>query len=164
MKIEGYKVFNKELINRYGMKFEEQHEYKVDISKRNIKYGNNGYGFHFVKRIEDGLRYFNGMNQEIDIVKVISLGEVIEFWDEYYGYYDLYVTDHIYIDHILSRQEIISSLVGGSFYRIERFIQGYKLTEEEIDKILEYYSMDCIYKAIDYYQLDNKDAYTKILK
>ena len=164
MSVEGYKIFDKGLINRYGVKFEEKQSYQVDTSKRSIKYGNQGYGFHFAKRLEDGLRYFDGLNHEIDIAKVIALGEVKELYDEYYGYYDLYVTSHIYIDHILSRQEIINYIINQPFPRIERFIQGYRLTEEEINMIVENSANSRIDQAIDYYQYDNKDAYTKCKK
>ncbi len=88
--IEGYKVFNKGLVNNYGMSFEEKHEYKVDKEKQEIKYGLDGYGFHFVKRLEDGLRYFDSFNEDVDIARVVALGKVKEFSDDYYGYYDLY--------------------------------------------------------------------------
>lgn len=164
MSIEGYKVFDKGLINSYGVKFEEKQSYQVDTSLRSIKYGNQGYGFHFVKRLEDGLRYFDGLNQEIDIAKVIALGEVKEFYDDYYGYYDLYVTDCLYIDHILSRNEIMDYIIKQPFPRIERFIQRYRLTEEEIDIIIEKNAILRISQAIDYYQYGNKDAYTKCKK
>ena len=79
--IEGYKVFNKGLVNKYGMSFKEKQE---------IKYGVHGYGFHFTKRLEDGLRYFDGFNEDVDIAKVVALGKVKEFSYDYYGYYDLY--------------------------------------------------------------------------
>lgn len=164
MRIEGYKVFNKGLINCYGKKFEEQHEYKVDTSKRSIEYGIEGYGFHFAKRLEDCLRFFDGMNDDIEIAKVVSIGKVKESYDDYNGYYDLYVTDHIYIERILTRKEIVDSMIGASFPRIERFVSGYRLTQEEIDRIIENDATTCIDKAISYYQYGNKDAYTKCKK
>lgn len=161
MIVEGYKVFDKGLINRYGMKFEEKKIYKVDTSKRSIKYGNQGYGFHFVKRMEDGLRYFDGMNKDIDIAKVISFGEVKELYDDYYGYYDLYVTDSLKINHVLTREEIIEQVLNMHDERVKRFISGYKLTEDEITKIINRFKIDEIIKVIDYYQRNIKDVYVK---
>ena len=99
--IEGYKGFSKGLVNAYGMKFEEHRDYKVDTRDKELKYGIYGYGFHFAERLEDCLRYYNGFEEEIDIAKVVALGNVLESYDDYYGYYDLYVTDHIYIEHVL---------------------------------------------------------------
>ena len=161
MRVEGYKVFNKGLINCYGKKFEAQHEYKVDTSKRSIEYGIEGYGFHFAKRLEDCLRFFDGMNEDIEIAKVVSIGEVKESYDDYNGYYDLYVTDQIYIERILTRKEIVDYIKHTSFDRIERFISGYRLTEKEIDQILENDKLNILDKTVEYYQYGNKDAYTK---
>ena len=158
--MEGYKIFNKGLVNRYGYKFQEGNSYKVNTKITSIKYGNNGYGFHFVKRLEDGLRYFDGMNKEIDIAKVTSLGEIKEFYDDYYGYYDLYVTDHIYINHVLTRKEIIEEVLNMQQKRVERFISGYKLTEEEIN-IINRNNDENIEKAINYYQRNIKNVYEK---
>lgn len=162
MIIEGYKVLNKNKENSYGVVFEEKKDYYVDTTVRSIKFGNNGYGYHFTKRLEDGLRYFNGLKEDIFIAKVKSLGQTLESSDEYYGYYDLYVTDHIYIDHILTRKEIIDYIINKPFMRIERLIQGYRLTKEEIDRIIEYNANPHINMAINYYQLGQEDAYVKV--
>ncbi len=54
--MEGYKIFNSGLKNRYGVKFEVGKVYTLNTSNRDIEYGVNGYGFHFVKRPEDALR------------------------------------------------------------------------------------------------------------
>lgn len=159
--MEGYKVFNKGLINRYGYRYEEGKNYKVNTKINDIKYGNNGYGIHFVKRLEDGLRYFDGMNEEIDIAKVTALGKIRESYDDYYGYYDLYVTDYLKINHILTKEEIIEQVLNMKEERVKRFISGYKLTEDEIAKIINKFKTDEICKAIDYYQRNIKDVYEK---
>ena len=52
----GYKCFNENLTNRYNTKFEIGKIYHVN---GNIKFGNNGNGFHICKNLEDTLRYFN---------------------------------------------------------------------------------------------------------
>lgn len=159
--MEGYKIFNKGLINRYGYQYKEGKNYKVSTKVNPIEYGNNGYGIHFVKRLEDGLRYFDGMNEDIDIAEVTSLGEIREFYDDYYGYYDLYVTDNLKINHVLTREEIIEQVLNMQQKRVKRFISGYKLTEEEITKIINRFKTDEIVKAIDYYQRNIKDVYEK---
>lgn len=162
--MEGYKVFNNGLINRYGKKFELGETYTIDISRQEIKYGNNGYGFHFVKQLEDGLRFFDGMNKKIEIVKVNSLGQLKEYRDDYYEYYDLYVTDKIKLEHILTRKEIIDYILNTTPERAERFIQGYKLTKEELELIKICFKNKNLNNAIEYYQNDNKDIYTKQLR
>lgn len=69
--ITGYKCFNKDLINRYGMQFEVGKIYSVN---GNISFGNNGNDFHMCVRLEDTLRYFDSFTQEIDICEVIGYG------------------------------------------------------------------------------------------
>ncbi len=162
--IEGYKVFNKGLVNNYGMHFLEHQDYQVDKRKQEIKYGLDGYGFHFVKRLEDGLRYFDSFNKDVDIAKVVALGDVKESFDDYYGYYDLYVTDHIFIDHVLTREEIIDYIKGTSIMQIERFVANYKLTDKEIATILKDYPCDKVKNAINYYQYKDYKTYTKYKK
>ncbi|MBE6157911.1 MAG: hypothetical protein E7160_03865 [Firmicutes bacterium] len=160
--MEGYKVFNKGLINRYGLKFEEKGIYTFN-EKKDLKYGNNGYGFHFVKNLEDGLRYFDGINGEIDIAKVRALGNVLESFDEYYDYYGLCVTDKIYIDHVLTREEIIEYAVNLPSIRLERFVQGYRLNDDEIDLIINRVCDSDVNNAILYYQKNDKDVYSRKL-
>ena len=162
--MDGYKVFNKGLINTYGVKYEENKVYKLDTSNKKLKFGNHGYGFHFVKRLEDGLRYFDGMNEEIEIAKVKSLGNIVEAFDDYNEYYELYVTDKIYIEHVLTREEILEYAITLSSCGLERFVKGYKLTENEIDLIINKASNSDINKAIMYYQKNEKDVYSKVLK
>lgn len=159
--LKGYKVFDKGLKNRYGMTFLEGEVYSVDTTLRNISFGNNGYGFHFVKRLEDGLRYFDGMNDDIDIALVESIGSLVEYYDDYNGYYDMFVTDKIYIDHLLSREEIIDYILNVNIDRVERFVQGYKLSDDEIDLLLARYNSCELSRAIDYYQKNDKDVYSK---
>lgn len=164
--MEGYKIFNSGLVNRYGLKFEEGKIYTLDITKRDISYGVNGYGYHFAKRLEDCLRYFDAMDAKVDIACVESLGHIREYYDDYYGYYDLYVTDSILIKHVLTREEIINYMLNTYDLRIERFVKGFRLNEDEIAMILDRYPLEPIYRAIERYQWDNEDSdlSTKIIK
>ena len=57
-------MFNDDLTNRYGTKFEVGKTYHAN---GDIKFGNDGNGFHMCKNIEDTLRYFDAFNDNIRI-------------------------------------------------------------------------------------------------
>jgi len=128
MEITGYKVFYKGLINRYGSVFEIGKKYQVD---GDIVWGNTGNGFHFCKNIEDCFRYIDTFNFDIVVAEVTGFGEITEVNDEYYGYYDMYVSSGIIITKVLSREEIISIMKEKEPAQKLRFLRDYKLTEEE---------------------------------
>lgn len=164
MIVKGYKAFDKQLKNRYGQQFEVGKDY--DCLGKAI-FGNKGNGYHFCQRLEDTLRYFDGMNDKIQIAEVIGSGNVVECCDEYNGYYDMYVATSIKIVRVLSRKEIIEYFLDVPDYRIKRFIQGYKLNKKEIDIFKEKYGSNVsILKTIAYYQENQRDIYNdcKILK
>ena len=157
--IKGYKAFNKDLTNRYGSEFVEGTTYRVEGE---LKFGNNGNGFHFCKRLEDTLRYFPGMEEAIDIAEVTSLEDNAEKYDEYNGYYDLYAARALRIDRILPREEIIEMFLNKSEERVIRFVSGYKLTPEEIEMFkLRYCDEPRIIMAIQYYQEEDKEVYKR---
>ena len=70
----GYKAFNKDFTNRYGDKFKIGKIYHADGE---IKWGNNGNGFHLCKHIEDCFRYVNP-NDSI-MTEVIGFGDVKKY-------------------------------------------------------------------------------------
>lgn len=155
--IKGYKAFNKDMENRYGKKFVEGETYSIEGP---IEFGNNGNGFHFCKRLEDTLRYVSAMEEEVKIAEITGFGELVERTDEYYDYYEMYVTRTIRIDKILSRQEILEMFFDNIPDRVIRFVSSYKLTPEEIEIFkLKYYNEKRIIKALQYYQEDNKEVY-----
>lgn len=157
--MKGYKAFNKDMTNRYGMKFEEGKTYSVEGE---LKFGVKGNGFHFCKRLEDTLRYVPGMNEEIAIAKVSSTSKRMEYVDEYYDYYDMYVCRTLKIDKILSREEIVKMFLYAPPQRVIRFVSGYKLTEEEIELFREIYKDEKdVLKAISYHQEHDLDAYSR---
>lgn len=157
--IRGYKAFNKDMTNRYGQTFEEGKNYSVVGP---LIYGNKGNGFHFCKRLEDTLRYFPALKEEIKIAQVETKNEVQENWDDYYGYYDMYVARTLTIDKILTREEIISMFLDLYDERVVRFLAGYRLTEKEIEIFrLKYPSSRKIQLAISYYQENDKEAYSR---
>lgn len=158
MEKKGYKAFNLDMTNRYGRPFQEGHIYQVNEQP---KFGNKGKGFHFCARLEDTLRYFPAMEEEISIAKVTALGDLVEYEDDYYGYYDMYSTNQIRIDHIMTREEIIEMYLAMPPYRVIRFIQGFHLTKEEIELFrTSYIGNEDIEKAIAYYQEKDTNAYS----
>ena len=161
MEIHGYKAFNKGLTNRYGKEFKAGETYTIDGP---LKFGNNGNGFHFCERLEDTLRYFPAMKEEIDIAQVTALGNLEEYEDNYYGYYDMYCTDKIRIDRVLDREEIIRMFLDENNFRVMRFIQGFKLSPDELELFkLRYETNECVMNTIAYYQEGDEDIYSKKL-
>jgi len=162
MEIIGYKCFNKKLTNRYGMKFKIGKTYTVT---GNIKFGNDGNGFHMCKRLEDTLRFFDAKNDEVTICEVIGKGEIVEYFDEYYGYYDMYSARTIEIIKKLTREEIINIMLNTNEERIKRFISLYKLNKEELYLFKTIYKdNDSIISFIKYFQENELDAFKKRIK
>ncbi len=155
MEVIGYKCFNEDLSNRYKVPFEVGKTYEID---GDVKFGNDGNGFHFCKNIEDTLRYFDTSSCSICLVK--GSGKVFSYDDDYNGFYDMYVAEKIEIIKKLSREEIIDIGLNLYDYRLYRFIQLFKLSCDEIEQFKEKFSNDKILNNyIDYYQLGNNDAF-----
>lgn len=145
--ISGYKAFNGDMSNNYNKVFEEGKDYFVD---GDTKFGLKGNGYHFAKRIEDTFRYIHD-KENISIAKVYSNGIVLSFDDEYYGYYDLYVTNCIHIEKVLKREEIISEVVKNGEGALQRFIAtGFRLTSEELLRISPYITKN-VFKYLEFY-------------
>ena len=162
--VYGYKCFNGDMSNRYGKKFIVGKRYKVD---GNIKFGVNGNGFHMCKNIVDVFRYYDTGNDDFMLCEVIGSGKIVSYDDEYNGYYDMYSAQNITIDRIIERKELVEMFLTTitSEPRVFRFIQHYKLTEEEIEMFkLKYASSIKIMNAIKYYQEGQKDVYEKQYK
>lgn len=158
MEIIGYKCFNKNLLNRYGKKFKLG---KIYITDGAIKFGNSGNGFHMCKNMEDTFRYFDAMNQEVELSLVKGSGTIVEYYDDYYGYYDMYAVEKLEILKVLSRSEIIEYALGLNDERLKRFLSGIKLTPDEIESILKLHSSKDIKDTIDYYQKKKTDVYRR---
>ncbi len=155
--VEGFKCFDKGLINRYGTKFEIGKEYHVN---GDIQFGNKGNGFHMCKYLEDTFRYFDAFEKEVDVCSCIGWGSIHEIEDTYNGYYNMYACEYIKLIKLLKRKEIIEYMLTKGELRLARFISLYKLTQEEIDKIEnKYKNNDYILKRISYYQKGNSKVY-----
>ena len=69
---------------------------------------------------------------------------------------------YIYIEYVMTKEEIINYIKNVNPLRIERFIEGYKLTDEEITIILKENPNNYrLIEAINYYQDKNKFVYTR---
>lgn len=155
----GYKCFNKGLTNRYGIKYEIGKEYHCD---KEIKFGNNGHGFHVCKRLEDTLKFFDS---NIDIAYVKCYGKYDEIKDtqenDYNDNYDMYAFEYMIIEKILSREEIISYALNLNDERIKKFLMYFKLTPEEKNIFKnKYKDRQHILNFIAYYQDGDKEAFT----
>ena len=129
MILSGYKAFNKDHTNRYGLLFETGKIYKTD---GDLKYGNNGNGFHMAKNLSDVFRYFDSDNDNVSVAKVTGMGKYILNTDEYNGYDDLYVFQYLRVDRFLKREEIIALMLEcNNIFLLQHFFQTFKLNEEE---------------------------------
>lgn len=161
MQRQGFKAFNKDMTNQYGLQFKEQKTYQIPDHIPLTK-GVKGTGFHYTPYLEDTLRYVEGLTDEIKIAQVTAIGEVITFDDEYNGYYDISAARKLTINHILTREEIINHMLTKGEFSILRFIKGYKLTPQEIEQITNKFKINpTINLAIDYYQNNDHEAYQK---
>ena len=159
-RIKGYKAFNVDLTNRYGSSFEVGKRYSVDA---NAVFGNHGNGFHFCKNIEDTFRYFPAIEEKISVCLVKGTGEIAIYEDEYNGYYDMYSSENIEIIKQLTRDEIIEIGLNLNSLRVCRFIQCFKLNNEEIELFKEkFFDNIRVIQFINYYQLNDKEAFKKI--
>ncbi len=152
MYVKGFKTFNHDMTNRYGVKFEIG---KLYISSGFVRFKYNG--FHLCNNFEDTLRYFDAFNEQVNICSVLGYGDIDVYNDEYYGYYDMYAVQKLYIDSILSRDSILKMAKELPNYRLQRFVSLYKLTEEEIDFLKPY--TDDVGNAIEYYQHQKINVY-----
>jgi hypothetical protein len=161
MEIKGYKAFKHDMFNNYGDKFEEGKTYKLDGE---ISFGVKGRGFHMCKRIEDTFRYVE--DDDVKIAKVTGRGKIVEGFDHYNEYYDMYCTSEITIDHIMSREEVIKELLKRTEEGVCRFLStGFKLTDTEVALFrLAFSDSIRVNQYIDYYVYDDKEVFLKEYK
>lgn len=156
--VKGYKAFNQDMTNRYGIPFSVGHTYQATGA---ISFGNNGNGFHMCKNLCDVFRFFPCFEQEIKVAEVTGAGQLVRYDDEYNGYYDMYAVEILYIKNILTRDNIISSMLMTHELNLKKFLMTFSLTEEEKRKFLQkYYQNKQIISWLLYYQYGRKDAFT----
>lgn len=160
MEIKGYKAFNPDKTNRYGIPFEEGKTYSVDGP---IRFGNTGNGYHMCTKLCDVFRYFDyDDNNEVMIAEVIGNGKHMKYDDEYYGYYDMYSVEKIKIVRFLTREEIISNMLNSNEYETLKFLRTFKLNKDEILLFYNKYKDDYrILMALLYHQMDCLNVYER---
>ncbi len=157
MEMVGFKSFNGDLTNAYGMKFEVGKTYTIDGE---LEFGLKGNGFHFCKNLEDTLKFFD---EDRVIAKVVGSEELLKRDDEKQDFFDMYVARNLFVERVLSREEIIGMVLSyKNPDRVIRFIIFFPLTEEE--KVLfriRFKDNIKILCAISYYQDNDKEAYAR---
>ena len=159
MRINGYKAFNSDKTNRYGLPFEEGADYHVDGP---VSFGNDGNGFHMCTHLSDVFRYFDP--DDVIVASVIGSGEYVvrddENWME--PYYDMYVVSDLHINKFLTREEIINIIINSSSSDIIKFFATFNINDKEkvmfARKFRDNYD---VMKALMYYQYGFKDVYFK---
>lgn len=152
MEIIGYKCFNSDLTNRYGMKFEIGKSYSVNGE---ISFGNNGNGFHFCKNLEDTFRYFPALEEDVSVCLVKGYGTMYEYEDDYNGYYDMYSCSNIDIIKQLSRDEIVDIMINSNELKVCRFIQCFRLNDNEIEMFRNKFKSNNVNFYIENYQVNS---------
>ena len=156
MIVEGYKGFNSNKTNRYGVFFEEGKAYKID---GDISFGNTGNGFHMCTSLSDVFRYFDN---DIVVAKVIGYGNTVCYNDEYNGYYNMYAVSNLLIRYFLTREQIIENMLNASYFECENFLKTFKLNDLEKQLFLSKYLNDnYMLKIILYYQYNYIDIYNQ---
>ena len=153
--IIGYKAFHN-MKDRNGTTYEIGETYTID---GDAKYQERG--FHFCEKLEDVLRFYDGFSDNINICLVEGSGNIDTYNDEYYEYFDMHSASAITILKELSREEIINTVLEQNIHSIMRFISGFKLTQKEIKAISAEYKEQIIKDYIDYYQHEDKTAFTR---
>ena len=158
--MKGYKLLDVGLINEYGFKYEMN---KVYTLNGELRWNYNG--FHFCTNIEDTLRYRDKEKGTFEIVEIESLGNHVDgstLENDYYGYETGYATDKFKINRIISREELITTVLHSkNIDRIRRLISSIPLFEEEINLINQMYNLEIISQYIDYYQKNDKLAFIR---
>ncbi len=155
MFVVGYKGFNKDFTNRYGDSFEVGKVYHADGE---IKWGNYGNGFHLCTNFEDCFRYVD--SEKSIMTEVIGFGDIVKHDDNYYGYFDMYVAEYLRVIRVISREELIEMAKILPEVRLERFVQTFKMNDDEIEEILKHSKGKVkVLKAVRYYHFGDKNAY-----
>ena len=145
--MKGFKVLDEGLYNQYGFQYELGKTYYLNGE---LKWAKNG--FHFCKRPEDTLRYIEYPDSKIDMVEVIGEGDIVEYEDEYYDFYDMYASSIMTFLRIVPREEYIKNIIdSNNQFRVKRLIELLKLEKDEIYMIKDKYKNQLDF-TINYYQ------------
>ena len=155
--VKGYKAFNKDKTNRYGVPFAEGVAYKID---GNVSFGNSGNGFHMCTHLSDVFRYFDAIDDEVLVAEVVGRGDRVKFNDEYEGYYDMYSVREIFIKRFMSREEVIAHMLNATEHDVVKFIKTFKMTgDEKIDFLYKFRNNVKVIEHLLYYQYGYKKVF-----
>ena len=155
--VKGYKAFNCDATNRYGMPFTEGQTYRVEGE---ISFGNRGNGFHMCTALSDVFRYVNATEEDVLVAEVTGRGDYAKIDDNYYGYYDMYAFREITIDRFLTRDEIIQKMLDSSKHQVNKFLSTCKLRESEAIKFARKFRNDFdVIKTLLYYHFGYPEIY-----
>lgn len=155
--VKGYKAFNSNATNRYGKPFTEGETYKIDGE---IKFGNDGNGFHMCTALSDVFRYVNATEEDVLVAEVTGRGANAKYDDVYYGYYDMYSFEEMTIDRFLSREEVIEKMLNSPAHEVIKFLMTFKLNEsEKIFFARKFRGELNVIKALLYYQFGCTEVY-----
>ena len=162
IEVKGYKGFSKDLRNEPGDQFEVGKIYRTQ-NEGDLLFGINGNGFHFCKSLEDCFIYFNPIDSVY--AEVTGLEEVREKDDEYNDIYGICVARSIQLNRLLTNEEIVEMYLnpekGLGPFVLQRFLQLYKLTPEQITQFeKKYYNDFHTLQDLMYYQKDMKNVYS----
>lgn len=107
--------------------------------------------------LEDSLKGAS-IDEEKTIAQVEALNITGILDSKYYGYYNMMNTEGIKILKVLSYKEIIDEMSSNSkseFAKI-RFLQGYKVNQEDLDKFTDSFG---VWQAVEYFQKGNTQIY-----
>ncbi len=122
----GYKTFNKDLIDENGIEFE--------VGIKHDTFNNDRYiiGFRFNINLEDSLENFGNLEEDVCIAQVFTDGNLRRPEKIAYTDNDYIITDELEIIKILKREAVIEYGLNLSGERLQKFINNFRLTNEEI--------------------------------
>ena len=155
--VKGYKAFNLDSTNRYGMPFTEGETYHVDGE---IIFGNDGNGFHMCKALSDVFRYVKAEEEDVLVAEVTGRGKYARRDDNYYGYYDMYAFEEITVDKFLTREEIIDKMLASPPHEVVKFIMTCRVSDDEAIKFIKKFRDNLVViKALLYYHYGQLEIY-----
>ena len=142
--IYGYKIFNSDFTNRFNKKFEVGKKYVAEDSHKH-------YSYHYCQYLEDVFVYYSSL--DTIVCKVIGSGTIHRYDSDYYGVYGVCASSELFIERVMSREEIISYFLGmKETMRVKNFIIRFKLTMEEINLFLnKFVGCSEVISTIKYY-------------
>lgn len=157
MEVKGYKAFNLDATNRYGKPFTEGETYRID---GDVRFGNDGNGFHMCTSLSDVFRYVNATNEDVLVAEVTGRGSYERRDDTYYGYYDMFAFEEITIDKFLSREEVINKMLGSPIHEVKKFLMTCRLSDQEKILFIRTFRSDIdVIKCLLYYHFGCTEIY-----